>query len=156
MRRMTQEILEHKTIDQIRNQGLDKEVMERSAVERAEMERQKQEQKERLPGTFLSLKSDHEQRVFLFTGQYQKLTVPAKDWTTRQVIPNKHVQKWRFQVYDVTDKGNTSPEPAIWERGYKEAEQVLYYLERGQAELNIVRSGAPGSTGTTYSIFPAK
>jgi len=54
-------------------------MLERIAAERAEMERAKQEDKERLPGQFLSLKQDKKTRTFLFTGAYQKLEVPAKD-----------------------------------------------------------------------------
>jgi len=55
-----------KTIEQIRNQGLNKEVMERIAAERAEMERAKQEQKERLPGQFISFKSDNETKTLFY------------------------------------------------------------------------------------------
>ena len=106
-----------KTIDQIRNDGIDKQLKERIAAERAEMERQKQEQKERLPGGFISLKQDKEQRTFLFTGDYQKVQVPAKDFLTKQIIPGKMVTRFRFQVYDVTSPDTLSPEPAIWERG---------------------------------------
>jgi len=51
------------------------------------MERAKQEAKERLPGQFLSLKQDKKTRTFLFTGGYQKLEVPAKDFVIKQVIP---------------------------------------------------------------------
>jgi hypothetical protein len=43
----------------------------------------------------------------------------------------------------------------IWERGYTEADQVLYWLAQGKAELIIMRNGATNSQKTTYSIFPA-
>jgi hypothetical protein len=68
-----------RTIDQIRKDGIDKQMLERIAQERQEMQRIRQEQKERLPGQFLSLKHDKETRTFLFTGNYQKIEVPAKD-----------------------------------------------------------------------------
>ena len=50
--------LETKTIDQIRKDGIDKQMLERIAAERQEMQRIKQEQKERLPGQFVALKQD--------------------------------------------------------------------------------------------------
>jgi hypothetical protein len=97
-----------KTIAQIRKDGIDKQTLERIAAERVEMERVKQETKERLPGQFLSLKQDKEQRTFLFTGAYQKLDLPARDFVTKQLIPGKMVTKFRFQVYDVTNPDSPS------------------------------------------------
>jgi len=144
-----------KSIDQIRKDGIDKQMLERIAAERAEMERIKQETKERLPGHFISFKEDKEQKNLLFTGSYQKKPVPAKDFVTGQPIPGKMVTKWRFQAYDVTDPDNPS-DIAIWERGWKDANRVLYWLEKGNTELTIMRNGAPNSPETTYDIFPAK
>src|SRR5215813_7698183 len=143
-----------RTIDQIRKDGLDKQMLERIAAERAEMQRIKQEAKERLPGGFLSVKQDKETRTFLFTGAYQKLPVPAKDFRTKQIIPGKMVTKYRYHVYDVTDQDNPS-EISIWERGATEADQVLYWLAREKTELTIMRNGAPNSQMTTYNIYPA-
>jgi hypothetical protein len=118
------------------------------------MERTKQEVKERLPGHFVSLKQDKETRTFLFTGDYQKVQLPAKDFVTKQIIPGKMVTKFRFQVYDVTSPDNPT-DVAIWERGFTEADQVLYWFTQGKVELTIMRNGAPNSQKTTYSIFPA-
>ena len=115
----------------------------------------KEEQKERLPGQFVSLKQDKQQRTFLFTGQYQKVEKPATDFVTKQTIPGRTVTKWRFQVYDVTDPNNPS-EAAIWERGNTEAEKILYWLARQTPQLTIMRNGAAGSQKTTYDIYPAK
>ena len=143
-----------KTIAEVRKNGLRKETLERISADYAEMERAKQDPKERLPGQFVSLKQDKEQRTFLFTGQYQKVEKPATDFVTKQTIPRKMVTKFRFQVYDITDANNPS-EVAIWERGYTEADQVLYWLARGKCELTILRNGAPNSQKTTYFIFPA-
>lgn len=143
-----------KTIEQIRKDGIDKQTLERIAAGRAEMDRAKREAKERLPGQFVSLKQDKETRTFLFTGAYQKLDKPAIDFVTRQAIPGKMVTRYRFQVYDVTNPDNPS-DVAIWERGYTEADQVLYWLAQGKFELTIMRNGAPNSQKTTYSIFPA-
>jgi hypothetical protein len=145
-----------RTIDQIRKDGVNKQLKERIAAERAEMQRIKQEQKERLPGQFLSLKHDKETRTFLFTGNYQKIELPAKDFVTKQIIPGKMVTKYRFQVYDLTSfDANNPPEPGIWERGMTEADQVLYWFEKGITELTIMRNGAPNSQKTTYNIYPA-
>jgi hypothetical protein len=143
-----------KTIDQIRKGGIDKQTLERIAADRTEMQRVKQQAKERLPGQFLSLKQDKEQRTFLFTGAYQKLEVPAKDFVTKQIIPGRTVTRFRFQVYDVTDPDSPS-DVAIWERGTTEADQVLYWLAQGKFELTIMRNGAPNLQKTTYSIYPA-
>jgi hypothetical protein len=152
----TLEVLGARTIDQIRKDGIDKQMLERIAQERQEMQRIKQEQKERLPGQFLSLKHDKETRTFLFTGNYQKIEVPAKDFVTKQIIPGKMVTKYRFQVYDLTSfDTNNPPEPSIWERGMTEADQVLYWFEKGITELTILRNGAPNSQKTTYNIYPA-
>jgi hypothetical protein len=147
--------LETKSIEEIRKGGIDKQTLEKIAAERAEMERTKQEAKERLPGHFLSLKQDKETRTFLFTGDYQKVQLSAKDFVTKQIIPGKMVTKFRFQVYDVTNPDNPT-DVAIWERGFTEADQVLYWLSQGKAELTIMRNGASNSQKTTYSIFPAK
>jgi hypothetical protein len=144
-----------KTIDQIRKDGIDKQTLERIAAERAEMERVKQEVKERLPGHFISFKQDKEQKNLLFTGAYQKIPVPAKDFATKQIIPGKIITKWRFQAFDVTDPDNPS-DVSIREQGYIEAEQVLHWLAKGKTELTIIRNGAPYSQNTTYTIFPVK
>jgi hypothetical protein len=152
----TLEAVGTRTIDQIRNDGIDKQLKERITVERAEMQRIKDQTKERLPGQFISLRQDKETRTFLFTGQWQKLQVPAKDFVTKQEIPGKTVTKYRFQVYDLTTfDSNNPPEAAIWERGMTEADQVLYWFEKGIAELNIMRNGGLDSKSTTYNIFPA-
>jgi hypothetical protein len=88
-----------KTIDQIRKDGIDKQLKERIAAERAEMQYIKDQAKQRLPGQFISLRQDKETRTFLFTGQWQKIQVPAKDFVTKQEIPSKTVTRYRFQVY---------------------------------------------------------
>jgi hypothetical protein len=143
-----------KTIEQIRKGGIDKQTLERIAADRTEMQRVKQEAKERLPGQFLSLRQDKERRTFLFTGAYQKLDLSAKDFVTKQIIPGRTVTRFRFQVYDMTDPDSPS-DVSIWERGYTEAEQVLYWLAEGKPELTIMRNGAFNSQKTTYSIFPS-
>ena len=147
---MITEVLENRSIDQIRK------MLERIAAERAEMQRIKEQVKARLPGQFVSLRQDKEMRIFLFTGNYQKIQVPAKDFVTKQEIPGKTVTKYRFQVYDLTSfDPNNPPEGAIWERGSNEADQVMFWFEKGTTELTIMRNGAPNSQKTTYNIYPA-
>ena len=154
MRRMTQEILEHKTIDQIRNQKLDKEVVERIAAARQKMERKNQSAKARLPGNFISFKSDKETKTLFFTGKCDEFDKPATDWSTKQEIPGRTTHRWRWQVYDISNT-NAPSDISIWERGYKESEQIMYYLSQNQQELVVMRNGRPNSTDTTYSIYPA-
>lgn len=148
------ETVQTKSIQEIRQEGIDTHTLERVEAERLEIQRKQQEMKARLPGQFLSLKQDKETRTFLFSGEFQRLQVPSKDFVTKQEIPGKTVTKWRFQVYDVTNPDMPS-EAAIWERGSTEADQVLYWLSQGKAELTILRNGNAGSQKTTYSIFPA-
>ncbi len=105
----TLEVAGARTIDQIRKDGIDKQLKQRIAAERAEMQRIKDQTKERLPGQFISLRQDKETRTFLFTGQWQKLLVPAKDFVTKQEIPGKTVTKYRFQVYDLTTFDSNNP-----------------------------------------------
>jgi hypothetical protein len=78
-----------KSIEQIRKSGIDKETRERIAQERAEIERQQQEARERLPGRFISLKEDREEKVLLFSGQYQRISVPATDFITKPDVDIK-------------------------------------------------------------------
>jgi hypothetical protein len=144
---------EVKSIEQIRKGGIEKSTLDRIAAERAELERQKEEAKERLPGKFVSLKENLEERTFLFTGEYQKVQVPLKDFVTKQIIPGKTTTRFRFQVYDTTNPDSPS-EVAIWERGATEAKMVFRQLEKGVSELTIVRNGAPNSPHTSYNIYP--
>ncbi len=142
-----------KTIEEIRKNGIDEKTMERVVADRAEIERRQQEAKERLPGKFISFREDKETKTLLFSGEYQSFTQPAKDFVTKQVIPNKTVKRWRWHVFDVTNGDN--PEPCIWERGAKESEQILYWISQNKLELVVMRVGRPNSTDTSYNIWPA-
>jgi hypothetical protein len=97
----------------------------------------------------LNLRQDKETRRYLFTGQWQKIQAPAKDFVTKQEIPGKTVTRYRFQIYDMTTYDpNNPPEAGIWERGMTEADQVLYRFEKGITELTIMRNGGPNSKST--------
>jgi predicted GNAT family acetyltransferase len=141
------------TIDQIRKQGLAPEVLEKIHADKAEMNRLEKENAERIKGNYISFKDDKETKALLFTGKYQKLNVPAKDFATSEIIPNKFVTKWRFEVYDVTNPNNPS-DVSVWERGWNQAKVVMHFLEQKKAELVVVRNGAKGSNTTTYLIYP--
>ena len=147
--------VETRTIADVRKTGLDKSVLERIAATRAAMERTEKEQKQRLPGSFLSLKDDKEERTFLFTGNWEEITKPAIDWQTKQEIPGRTVTRFRFQAYDITDPSVTDPPVGIFERGRKDAGKVLYHLSKGKTELTIMRNGARNSQTTEYDIYPA-
>ncbi|MFZ0514317.1 MAG: hypothetical protein WAM14_22125 [Candidatus Nitrosopolaris sp.] len=73
--------------------------------------------------------------------------------STKEIIPNKFVTKWRFECYDVTDSNNPS-DVSIWERGYREAKIVMHFMEQRKTELVVVRNEAKGSNTTTYLIYP--
>ena len=142
-----------RSIDEIRKHGLDESTMQKIHEDKAEMDRLDKENAERLRGNYVSFKEDKESKTLLFTGKYQKVDVPAKDFATKEIIPGKFVTKWRFECYDVTDSNNPS-EVSIWERGYREAKTVMHFLGEKKAELVVVRNGQKGSNQTTYLIYP--
>lgn len=132
---------------------MDPETLQKIQHDKAEMDRLEKENAERLIGNYISFKEDKERKVLLFSGKYQKLDVPAKDFATGKLIENKFVQKWRFECYDVTDSNNPS-DASIWERSYREAKTVMHFMEQRKTELVVVRNGAKGSNTTTYLIYP--
>ncbi|MGC2573707.1 MAG: hypothetical protein WA364_19505 [Candidatus Nitrosopolaris sp.] len=72
-------------------------------------------------------------------------------------IPGKTVVKYNFTVYDLTTYDPSNPPQAqIWQRGRKDAEQVLYFMGEGVREMVVMRNGAAGSKDTTYTIYPSK
>jgi serine protease inhibitor ecotin len=143
-----------RTIDQIRTQGLEPNTLEKIKADKAEMDRLEKQNAERLKGNYISFKDDKERKVLLFSGKYQKVDVPTKDFATGKTIENKFVQKWRFECYDMTDQTNPNPEVSIWERGWREAKVVMHFLGEQIAELVVVRNGAKGNSQTTYLIYP--
>ena len=75
-----------RTIDQIRTQGLDPSILQKIHDDKTEMDRQEKENAERLKGNYIVLVQDNDTKTLLFTGKYQKLDVPAKDFATKGVI----------------------------------------------------------------------
>jgi hypothetical protein len=79
--------------------------------------------------------------------------VPAKDFETGLMIPDKYVEKYSLEYYDITDPDHPS-EISIWQRGIREARTVLYFLSKSKTILEVIRNGPPGSKTTTYQINP--
>lgn len=138
---------------------MDKEALERIAAERAEIQYTKETSQK--PGDFITFKNDKETRVLLFMENgWEKVQVPATEYDaatkTYKEISGKTQTKYNFECYDLTtyDPANP-PQLSKWQRGKRDADQVLYWLEQGKRELNIMRNGQAGSKETTYVIYPA-
>jgi hypothetical protein len=138
-------------IDQIRRQGLSQSDVQKIQQEKTEMDRLEKENASKLKGNYVSFKEDKETKTLLFTGKYQKVDVPTKDFATGQIIPGKFTQKWRFECYSTSDP---NPQTSIWERGWREA-LIMHFLGLKMPELTIVRNGVRNSNQTTYMIYPA-
>jgi hypothetical protein len=142
-----------RTIDQIRTQGLEPSTLEKIQHDKAEMDRLEKQNADRLKGNYISFKDDKETKTLLFTGKYQKVDVPMKDFATGKIIEGKTVAKWRFECYDTSNPNNIS-EVSVWERGYREAKVVMHFLGESKTELVVMRNGARGNSQTTYLIYP--
>jgi hypothetical protein len=142
-----------RTIEEIRKQGLEPSVIEKIQHDKAEMDRIEKQNADRLMGNYISFKADKETKTLLFTGKYQKVDVPAKDFATGKMREGKFVAKWRFECYDTSNANNIS-EVSVWESGYREAKVVMHFLRERKAELVVVRNGAKGANTTTYLIYP--
>jgi hypothetical protein len=138
------------SIEQIRRQGFDAKDMQKIQDDKAEFDRIESRPK----GNFITFKNDKEQKTLLFTGKYEKAQVPDVDFATKQEIPGKFVTKWRFQVWDTTNPSRMPEEPSIWERGWRDAKTIIFFLGQGKAELTVIRNGQPGANTTSYLIFP--
>jgi hypothetical protein len=105
---------------------------------------------------YIKFTSDKERKVLSFTDKVSKLELPAKEFETGRIIPDRYVTRYLFECYDITTIQNqeTNGTPAIWERGTKDARTILYYLSKDIRALEIIRNGVPGSKSTTYLINP--
>jgi hypothetical protein len=104
-------------------------------------------------GSFIKFVYDGEHKRLSLTGQFQKEQVPYKDFITNQVIEGRFSERYFFECYDITDSNHPS-EISIWERGPKDARDILYWLSNDKNVLDVVRHGQPGSKTTTYDIHP--
>ena len=105
-------------------------------------------------GRYIKFVHDGEHKRLSLTGQFQKEQVPYKDFITNQVIEGRFSERYFFECYDITDSNHPS-EISIWERGPKDARDILYWLSNNKNVLDVIRHGQPGSKTTTYDIHPA-
>jgi hypothetical protein len=105
-------------------------------------------------GKFIKFVHDGEHKRLSLTGQFQKEQIPYKDFITNQVIEGRFSERYFFECYDITDSNHPS-EISIWERGPKDARDILYWLSNNKNVLDVIRHGLPGSKTTTYDIHPA-
>jgi len=152
-------LMGQKSIEEIRKSKIDEQALTRIAEERKEIEDAKKSSQ--TSGGFLAFKSDKEKKVLLFLENgWEKKDVPSTEYdpTTKSYkeIPGKTVVKYNFTVYDLTTYDPANPPKAqIWQRGRKDAEQVLYFMGEGVREMVVMRNGAAGSKDTTYTIYPS-
>jgi hypothetical protein len=104
-------------------------------------------------GGFIKFVHDGELKRLSMTGQFQKEQVPYKDFITNQVIEGRFSERYFFECYDITDSNHPS-EISIWERGPKDARDILYWLSNNKNVLDVIRHDLPGSKTTTYDIHP--
>jgi len=104
-------------------------------------------------GKYIKFIQDKERKLLSFTGKFEKLEVPDKDFETGQEN-GKYITRYFFDCYDITDPNNRSPELSVWERGTRDARTILYYLSKKRTVLEVIRNGQPRSKTTTYMIMP--
>jgi hypothetical protein len=139
---------------QQKQQGFDEQTRQKIQAYLEEIDSKRQQQSSSLQQTkYIKFVYDKERKLLSFTGKIDKVEVPAKDFETGQMIPDKYVEKYSLECYDITDPDHPS-ELSIWQRGIREARTVLYFLSKNKTILEVIRNGAPGSKTTTYQINP--
>jgi hypothetical protein len=148
--------MEKATIQEVnkQQQGFDEETKQKIQTYLEEIDRQHQQQQSSSQRTnYIKFTHDKERKLLSFTGKIDKVEVPAKDFETGLIIPDKYVEKYSLECYDITDADHPS-EISIWQRGIREARTVLYFLSKSKTILEVIRNGPPGSKTTTYQINP--
>jgi hypothetical protein len=142
---------------QQKQQGFDEETKQKiqAYLEEIDAKRQQQLSSSLQQTKYIKFIQDKERKLLSFTGKIDKVEVPAKDFETGQMIPDKYVEKYSLECYDITDPDHPS-EISIWQRGIREARTVLYYLSKSKTILEVIRNGPPGSKTKTYQINPPK
>jgi hypothetical protein len=141
---------------QQKQQGFDEETRQKiqAYLEEIDSKRQQQQSSSSSQQTkYIKFVNDKECNLLSFTGKFDNMEVPAKDFETGLDIPGKYVERFSFECYDITDPDHPS-ELSIWQRGIREANTVLYFLSKNKTILEVTRNGTPGSKTTTYQINP--
>jgi hypothetical protein len=134
-------------------QGFDEETKQKIQAYLEEIDSKRQQQSSLQRTRYIKFVYDKERKLLSFTGKIDKVEVPAKDFETGLMIPDKYVEKYSLECYDITDPDHPS-EISIWQRGKREAHTVLYFLSKSKTILEVTRNGPPGSKTTTYQINP--
>jgi hypothetical protein len=143
-------------LDKEKQQGFDEETKQKlqAFLEEIDAKRLQQQQSSSLQQTkYIKFVQDKESKLLSFTGKCDKVEVPAKDFETGQTIPDKYVERYSFECYDISDPDHPS-ELSVWQRGIREARTLLYFLSKSKTILEVTRNGPPGSKTTTYQINP--
>src|SRR4026208_975543 len=107
---------------QQKQQGFDEETKQKIQAYLDEIDaKHQQQQSSSLQQTkYIKFVHDKERKLLSFTGKIDKVDVPAKDFETGLIIPDKYVEKYSLECYDITDADHPS-EISIWQRGIREA-----------------------------------
>ena len=147
--------MEKATIQEVnkkQQQGFDEETKQKIQAYLEEIDSKHQQQQSSLQQTkYIKFVQDKESKLLSFTGKCDKVEVPAKDFETGQTIPDKYVERYSFECYDISDPDHPS-ELSVWQRGIREARTLLYFLSKSKTILEVTRNGPPGSKTTTYQI----
>jgi hypothetical protein len=150
--------MEKATIQEVnkqQEQGFDEETKQKlqAFLEEIDAKRQQQQSSSLQQTKYIKFVQDKESKLLSFTGKCDKVEVPAKDFETGQTIPDKYVERYSFECYDISDPDHPS-ELSVWQRGIREARTLLYFLSKSKTILEVTRNGPPGSKTTTYQINP--
>jgi hypothetical protein len=140
---------------QQKQQRFDEQTMQKiqAYLDEIDAKRQQQQSSSLQQTKYIKFVNDKEHKLLSFTGKFDNMEVPAKDFETGLDIPGKYVERFSFECYDITVPDHPS-ELSIWQRGIREARTVLYYLSKNKTILEVTRNGQPGSKTTTYQINP--
>src|SRR6187200_1684935 len=141
--------------EQQKQQGFDEETKQKiqAYLDEIDSKRQQLSSSSSQQTKYIKFVYDKERKLLSFTGKCDKVEVPAKDFETGLIIPDKYVEKYCLECYDISDPDHPS-ELSIWQRGIREARTVLYFLSKSKTILEVTRNGPPGSKTTTYQINP--
>src|SRR5437870_4798279 len=104
--------MEKATIQEVnkkQQQGFDEETKQKIQAYLEEIDSKHQQQQSSLQQTkYIKFVQDKERKLLSFTGKIDKVEVPAKDFETGLMIPDKYVEKHSLECYDITDPDHPS------------------------------------------------